>query len=119
MADSDGYITTISKANKIKTRFRVGNDFVGLTAVGGRLAIMQRNAIAFSTVIDGKLSPAFCELGANGEELVAMTVETFRSKQNYLYALTTKGNVVVYKYTLPSSGREQNECELKSVIELP
>lgn len=43
VTDSDGYITTINKANRVKSRFRVGTDLVDLTSVSGRLAILQRN----------------------------------------------------------------------------
>ena len=63
MSDSEGYITTITKANAVKSQFSVGNDMRGITSVAGKLAILQRNSIAFSAVTDGKLSPAFCELG--------------------------------------------------------
>jgi hypothetical protein len=64
--------------------------------------VLQPNVISFFT--EGKLSPGFCEIGmAPGQELVSMAIETFRNKQNYIYALTAEPSVAVFKYSLPGS----------------
>jgi hypothetical protein len=117
VTDSDGYISIVRNALKIRSRVRVGADIKQMVSVNSKLIVLQPKVIAF--LIENKLSPGFCEIGNTGKEFVSMAIETFRAKQNYIYALTTEGSIAVFKYSLPGSGQQQNECELKSLITLP
>jgi hypothetical protein len=89
--------------------------------LSGRIAILQPDSVSFTTVLDGLVSPGYCESGmksVHGEEFVSFVVDSHRPNQQYMYALTSLGNIAVFRYNLPS-GKELNECEMKSIIQLP
>jgi hypothetical protein len=85
VSDSDGYLTSITKTYpKIKNRIATNDRIKQILTISGRLAIMQPDSIAFSTIVDGRLSPGYCENGmkslTSGEEFAHFVVETFRTK---------------------------------------
>ena len=85
VSDSDGYLTSISKNLKLKSRINTQERIKQILNVNNRVAVLLPDAIAFSTIVDGKLSPGYCENGmkslTKGEEFVQMAAETFRTKQ--------------------------------------
>ena len=63
VSDSDGYLTVISKNFHAKTRINTANVIKQMISIHGKLAIVQQDSVAFSSGIDGKISPGFCESG--------------------------------------------------------
>ena len=120
MSDSDGYLTVINKNFSLRSRIFSGSLVKQMVSILGKLALVHQDSIAFSSGADGKISPGFCESGmkslTTGEHILGVSIENKAAKQPMLYALTSKANILVFKFGIPATGRDTNECEMKSII---
>jgi len=80
--------------------------------------------VAFATLQDNKIANFFCEASFTAEyDFYDFAVERYRVNHNYIYGLTTAGDVAIFEYKHTSStsqGAEAgNKCFLLGRIKIP
>ena len=102
VSDDRGYLTAITRDLKLKTRFFSESEHVGaLQSFGTSSYVLQKNALAFTSLTDGSMIPYYCEGGFRDDYSMVAAVGDGVLKSDdgapHLYVLTTLNEVMVFE----------------------
>ena len=123
VSDSTGHLTMLVKNLRLKARiYSDGDDIAALNVHGSHMMIMHKKNIAFSTGVDNKIASFYCEGSFTNEfNLREFTIEKFRPNQNFIYALTTDNDIVIfdYKYSGGKGNTQTDKCSMHGRLQIP
>ena len=126
--DTNGYVTTLMRNLRFKNRlYTQSPEIKNAVTIRDYLAVVHPRSIAFSKLLDDKMYPWYCEASFSGAyELTSLVApENYRSYQNYLYAMNTLGELVIFDVGLPrggdrnGQGEQGGECKLVARLVIP